>query len=418
MKNSLQFAEKTDAQDPLGKERDAFLIPQYAGKEAIYFLGNSLGLPLKHIPESLNHVVRQWGSRGVESFFEGEDPWWLLGEKLSEYTAAVVGSKASEVVCMNALTVNLHLLFATFYRPTVKRFKILCEEKAFPSDQYLMHSQLEWHGYTPERALIEVPRRGHHWETEDFIAAIEHNAATLALIFLGGVNYYNGQKLDMKRITAAAHKYDIAVGWDLAHAVGNIPLSLHDWGVDFAAWCNYKYLNGGPGAVGGAFVHKKHHNSNLFRLSGWWGHAKATRFEMPEQFKPERGAAGWELSTPAILASTPLLNALQQRVRIGLNPLLKKQIALTEYLDFVIRKSIINYPGVVEIITPEARGCQLTLLLHKKGRLLFEDIQRQGIMVDWREPDALRLAPVPLYNSFKDIYAFGVALRTALERNF
>ena len=414
MENSLNFALHCDAEDPLKTYRDTYILPQHDGNDAVYFLGNSLGLPLKTTTSDLGAVVDQWGALGVEGFFEGKQPWWHLNERLSALLAPIVGGKALEIICMNALTVNLHLLFVSFYRPTQTRFKILCEEKAFPSDQYLMKSQLEWQGFTADEALVEVEKTNEHWETADFISAIEQHATSLAMVFLGGVNYYNGQKLDIPAITAAAHKYDIVVGWDLAHAVGNIPLSLHEWGVDFAAWCSYKYLNGGPGAIGGAFVHEKHHNKNLGRLAGWWGHDKASRFEMPETFLPEKGAAGWELSTPSILALTPLLSALEQRHTIGEQAILEKQQQLTAYLEWVIRDTIRSFPDRVSIITPEARGCQISLLLHSQGRVLFESLQKQGIIVDWREPDTMRMAPVPSYNSFQDIFRFGQALKKGL----
>ena len=414
MINSLDYAVQCDASDPLKAYRNHYIFPQHQGKDAVYFLGNSLGLPLKTTAESLGDVVAQWGSFGVEGFFEGERPWWHLNEELSKALMPVVGGKASEIVCMNALTVNLHLLFVSFYRPTAARYKIVCEEKAFPSDQYLIKSQLAWHGYDPNSALLEVSKKKEHWDTAVFIDTIETHASSIAMVFLGGVNYYNGQHLDIPAITAAAHKHNIVVGWDLAHAVGNVPLSLHDWGVDFAAWCSYKYLNGGPGAVGGAFVHQKHHNSNLSRLAGWWGHDKKSRFEMPDTFLPEQGAAGWEISTPSILSLTPLLSALKQREAIGPERLFEKQEKLTAYLEFVIENILEETPAHIEIITPKARGSQLTLLLHKNGQHLFKSLQDQGIMVDWREPDAMRMAPVPLYNSFQDVYRFGHALKKAL----
>ena len=414
MENTLEFASRCDAADPLKGNRNRYLLPQHQGKDAIYFLGNSLGLPLKTTSSNLEAVVNQWGALGVEGFFEGERPWWDLNAELSEFLEPVVGAKASEIVCMNALTVNLHLLFASFYQPRGDRFKILCEEKAFPSDQYLMKSQLAWHGHTAESALVEVSKKGADWDTSDFIEAIEMNASQLALVFLGGVNYYNGQVLDIAAITEVAHKHNILVGWDLAHAVGNVPLLLHDWGVDFAAWCSYKYLNGGPGAIGGAFVHEKHHQKNLKRLAGWWGHEKASRFEMPENFIPENGATGWELSTPSILSLTPLYFALKQRNSIDQRALFDKQKQLTNYLEFVIQEVFQEAKTSVTIITPEARGSQLTLLLQKNGPSVFKSLQSQGVMVDWREPDAMRMAPVPLYNSFEEVYFFGQALKKAL----
>ena len=341
-------------------------------------------------------------------------------EFFSESLAKVVGAKPEEVVVMGSLTNNLHLLMVSFYRPEGKRRKILCEAKAFPSDQYALASQLRFHGLDPKADLIEVgPREGeHHIRTEDFEAAIDQHGDEIALMMIGGVNYYTGQVMDMEGLTAKARAKGITVGWDLAHAAGNIELKLHQWGADFAAWCHYKYLNAGPGATAGYFVHERHHGrTDLPRFEGWWGHDKATRFKMPEEFIPIPTAEAWQLSNVPVLAMAPVRASLDLFERAGLEALRAKSAKLTAYLEEIIQYVANETGSHLEIITPEARGAQLSVHAHGYGRPLFDYLMAEGVIADWREPNVIRMAPVPLYNSFEDIRAFGVILKTYLEQH-
>jgi kynureninase len=332
-----------------------------------------------------------------------------------------VGALPSEVTVMNTLTVNLHLLMVSFYRPTATRYKIICEEKAFPSDQYLFQSQVNFHGYATEDAIVEVKRREgeHNIRLEDVLAKIDEVGDELALVLIGGVNYYTGQVFDMKVITEAGHRVGAYVGWDLAHAAGNIELHLHDWQVDFAAWCSYKYMNSGPGNASGCFIHEKHHsNSELPRFAGWWGHNKERRFKMEPQFDPIQGADGWQISNLPVLSLAPYLASVELFAEIGMDALIAKRNTITAYLEFVLREIDREVQGNFEIITPSnpsERGCQLSVFLHGEGRSLFDYLMKNGVIIDWREPNVIRLAPVPMYTSFEDIYRFGQILKNGIE---
>ncbi len=421
MKKDFAYAAALDAADPLAAFRADFCIPQHNGKEQLYFLGNSLGLPNRNTRSRLNEVLDQWERWGVEAFFMGDDPWLYYHDHLTGPMARIVGALPSEVVLMNQLTVNLHLLLTSFYRPQGKRQKILCEAKAFPSDQYMLETHVRQRGLDPENIIVELaPRAG---ETaireEDILHTISQLGEELALVCWGGLHYYTGQAFDMKAITEAGHAAGAKVGFDLAHAAGNIPLQLHDWQVDFAAWCNYKYLNGGPGAIGGAFVHERYHNDNsLPRLAGWWGYKRDTRFLMEKGFRPETGAAGWQLSTPSALQYACLRASLDLFDAAGFERIVEKGRALSAYLLELLQD--INTTAAapaLEILTPTdpaAHGCQVSLLMRKRGREIFEQLQAEGIFVDWREPNVIRLAPVPLYNRFTEVWQFADCLRRML----
>lgn len=421
--NTLQFAQKLDAKDPLKKYRNQFLFPKHKGKNVIYFTGNSLGLQPKNTGKYILQELNDWAKYGVEGHFEAKNPWYSYHELLSKPLAKLVGAKPEEVVAMNQLTSNIHFLFVSFYRPTAARNKILCEAKAFPSDQYLIASQVSYHGYDPHEAIIEVaPREGEHTiRNEDILAAIEKHKDELALVFMGGVNYFSGQVFDMKSITKAGHIAGAMVGFDLAHAIGNIKLNLHNWDVDFAAWCSYKYLNSGPGSVGGAFVHQQHHRENLPRFAGWWGHDKTNRFKMEKTFFPIPTAEGWQVSNVPVLSMAAHKAALEVFENAGMNALTTKSSKLTNYLAFVIgeiNKRINDKKQYLEIITPLnssiTNGCQLSIVAHGNGKALFQKLTSKGVIADWREPNVIRIAPVPLYNSFEDAYRFGEILQQLL----
>jgi kynureninase len=417
------FAQSLDNNDPLKDFRNEFLFPQHEGREVVYFTGNSLGLQPKGASQALQQELNDWEKYGVEGHFEAQNPWFSYHEMFAEPLAKLVGAKPTEVVAMNGLTTNLHLMMISFYQPTKTRYKIICEAKAFPSDQYALESQAKLHGLNPEDALIEIaPRQGEHLiRTEDIMTAIEQAGDSLALVMIGGVNYYTGQVFEMEKITAAGHAVGANVGWDLAHGAGNIPLKLHDWNVDFACWCSYKYLNSGPGSVSGVFVHEKHcNNTELIRLAGWWGHDKKTRFLMEKGFQPMKTAEAWQLSNAPVLAMAVHKVALNLHNKAGIENLRKKSIQLTNYLEFVIQHVSNQHPNSsFEIITPKSeneRGCQLSILAHGHGKSLFEAISKRGVIADWREPNVIRIAPVPIYNSFEDCYRFGEILSSAIEQ--
>ena len=412
-----EFAAHLDHQDPLGRFRDQFHIPPGPnGKESIYLCGNSLGLLPKNARAAVEQEFQAWEQRAVEGHFHGASPWMHYHETLAPPAARVVGAKPLEVVVMNNLTTNLHLLLISFYRPTATRYKVLMEGGAFPSDQYALESQVKLHVYTTEDAIVElVPRAGEHTlRTTDIEAKIQELGDSLATVLLGGINYYTGQAFDMKAITQAGHAVGATVGFDLAHAAGNLELHLHDWNVDFACWCTYKYLNSGPGGTSGVFVHERFaYDFDLPRLAGWWGHDPAERFKMKKGFKPMPGAAGWQLSNGQILSMAVHRAALELVDDAGgMSTLRQKSEQLTAYLEFLIRG--LELPAErLEIITPAdpaARGCQLSLLVHQNGRQLFEHLAAAGIIGDWREPNVIRLAPVPLYNSFSEVQQTGDAL--------
>lgn len=416
--NNQEFAAGLDREDTLAKYRDQFLFPRHQGKEVIYFTGNSLGLQPKTAKNHVSEILESWQERGVDGFFEGEQPWWTYQDQIIPPLGRLVGALPEEVTIMNTLTVNLHLLMVSFYRPRGKRYKILCEEKAFPSDQYMLKSQLRFHGFNPKDALIEVskPEGSECWTTQDFLNAINQNADEIALILLGGVNYYNGQVLDMEAITKAGKQAGCMVGWDLAHAVGNVALKLHDWDVDFAAWCSYKYLNAGPGGIAGAFVHQRHlTQEGITRFEGWWGNRKESRFLMRPDFEPSQSADAWQLSTQSPLLLAPFWASIKLFDEVGLSALIAKRDRLTAYLDFILQTIAAETGRYFEIITPKDRGCQLSVLLHGEGRPLFDYLLQHGVLADWREPNVIRLAPAPFYSSFSDMYRFGELLKSELK---
>ncbi len=412
------FARSLDASDPLAQYRSQFHFPTHKGQEVIYFTGNSLGLQPREANRYVQDIMYDWKSLAVEGHFKAERPWWTYHEALTAPMAKIVGALPEEVTVMNTLTVNLHLLMVSFYRPEGQRYKILCEEKAFPSDQYMLKSQLRTRGYSPDEGLVEVAKRPgeNAWHTEDFISAIETHKEDLALVLLGGVNYYNGQVLDMKAITAAARKAGVMIGWDLAHAAGNVALELHDWDVDFAAWCTYKYINSGPGNASGVFINQRHLNDpDIPRFEGWWGTKRETRFQMTPDFDPMPTAEAWQLSNPPVLSLAPLMASLALFEEVGMPALIAKRDSLTAYLEFILKEVARETNSNFEIITPEARGCQLSVFLHGQGRPLFDALMEQGIIPDWREPNVIRLAPAPFYCSYMDMYRFGKLLKAAIE---
>ena len=413
--STLSFAKKMDEQDPLKGFREKFLFPDFHKNEVIYFTGNSLGLQPVTTRQMILEELDDWGKFGVEGHFMSRRPWYSYHEQLTELSAYVVGAKPIETVVTHSLTTNIHLLMVSFYQPTGNRTKILCEKKAFPSDQYALMSQLEFHGYNKEH-LIEVgPREGeetiHH---EDILKAIQENKDELALVFMGGVNYYTGQFFDLKEITKAGHDAGAIVGFDLAHAAGNVNLSLHDWGIDFATWCSYKYLNSSPGGVSGVYVHERHaDNKKLKRFAGWWGHDKDQRFLMEDQFIPIKGAEGWQLSNAPVLGMAAHLASLQLFKEAGMERIGSKRDLLTAYLEYLILKVSAENGNFLKIITPSSifeRGSQLSLVLEKDGKKKFDLLTKQGIIADWREPNVIRIAPAPLYNSFEDCWHFAEVL--------
>ncbi len=418
--NTREFAQQLDSQDDLRAYRDQFIFPQHEGKNVIYFTGNSLGLQPKSASQFVQQVMNDWANLAVEGHFYAEKPWWDYHERFAAPLSKIVGALPTEVTVMNTLTVNLHLLMVSFYRPQGKRYKIICEEKAFPSDQYMFQSQVRVHGFDPKDAIVEVKRREgeHNIRLEDILAKINEVGEELALVLWGGVNYYTGQVFDMKAITEAGHAVGAYVGFDMAHAAGNIQLNLHDWNVDFAAWCSYKYMNSGPGNASGCFVHEKHHHTNLPRFAGWWGHNKERRFKMEPDFDPVQGANGWQVSNLPILSLAPYLASVELFDEVGMDRLIAKRNQLTAYLEFVLHDIDSQLEGAdFEVITPknpEERACQLSVYLHGQGRNLFDYLMKNGVITDWREPNVIRLAPAPFYCSYEDMYAFGQILKTGI----
>jgi len=420
--NTIEFAKNLDINDPLKNFREKFLIPSIDGKEQIYFLGNSLGLQSKNVKEEINKILDQWARFGVEGFFIGEERWLDYHEQLAKSLSRIVGAKANEVTAMNQLTVNLHLMLVSFYRPKGKRNKILCEAKAFPSDQYMLETHIRYHGLNPDEVLIEAGAREeeHLIRNEDILEAINKHRDELALVLFSGVSYYTGQVFDIKTITEAAHTVGAIAGFDLAHAAGNLSLRLHEWNVDFACWCSYKYLNSGPGAMGGVFIHEKFHiDKNIKRFGGWWGYDKETRFKMEKGFKPIPTAEGWQLSTPSMLLYASHKAALEIFEEAGWENLRQKQSAMSDYLWFVLGD--VNRSAqqeVIKFITPmdqDDTSCQVSMLTLKGGKEILKELGRQGVMVDWREPNVIRIAPVPLYNTFEDVWRFGNIIRLILN---
>lgn len=418
--NTLDFARKLDKEDQLADYRNEFIFPKINGKDVIYFVGNSLGLQPRSAQKYVNEVMQDWAQLGVDGHFYAEKSWWDYHERFSEKLAKVVGADASEVTVMNTLTVNLHLLMVSFYRPEGKRFKIICEEKAFPSDQYMISSQVRFHGYDPKDAIVEIKKRDgeNNFRTEDVIAKIKEVGEECALVLIGGVNYYTGQVFDMGKITKAGHDAGAFVGWDLAHAAGNIELKLSEWNIDFAAWCSYKYMNSGPGNASGCFINKKYHNKkDIPRFEGWWGHNKERRFLMEPEFQPEPNADAWQISNAPILALAPYLASLEMFDEVGMPALLEKRNKIVAYLEFVLHEIDKDVESTFEIITPadqSERGTQLSVFLHGEGKEIFQYLMDKGVMTDWREPNVIRLAPAPFYCSYEDMYQFGQILKEGI----
>jgi kynureninase len=406
---SLDFARLLDKQDPLADFKNLFHFPQHKDEPAIYFCGNSLGLQPKSVSAAIETELNTWKELAVGGYFNGPNPWLHYQEYLKPSLAKLVGAKEMEVSAMNALTVNLHLLMLSFYNPTKERFKIIMEAGAFPSDQYAVETLVKHFGLHPSDAIIEIaPLDGKKTlSTAQIIDAIEHTGNELAMVLFGGINYYTGQFFDLKAITSAAHKVGAIAGFDLAHVTGNIPLSLHDWDVDFAAWCSYKYLNAGPGAVGGYFVHEKHAiNANISRLAGWWGNDEKERFKMEKGFIPKTNASGWNISTAQVFNMVGLKASLLIIDQANIHRMREKSIVLTAYLSFLLHQlDRISF----EIITPadkDQRGAQLSLYFKERAKEIHNKLIDNGVIVDFREPGVIRVAPAPLYCSFEDVFKF------------
>lgn len=418
----LDYALRLDREDPLAGYRDAFYIPQQAnGQPHIYLCGNSLGLQPKGVRAELEQELQDWARLGVDGHFDARDPWYRYHESFSRALSPIVGANPGEVIVMNSLTTNLHLMMISFYQPTPTRYKILMEGGAFPSDHYAVDSQAALHGYAPEDAVIKLsPRRGEAClRDEDVLGAIEEAGDALALVMLGGVNYYTGQVFDLAAITKAGHAAGARVGFDLAHAVGNIELSLHDWDVDFAVWCSYKYLNAGPGATAGCFVHERFANApDLPRLAGWWGNDQATRFEMKPDFVPQPGAAGWQLSNAPVFAMAPQKAALRLFNQATMPAIRQKSLALTDYLLTLLDQLPATSFDIITPREPARRGAQVSLKAKKDGKKLFDALSAGGVICDYREPGVIRIAPVALYNSFADVWRFWDILRAVLDQAF
>ncbi len=421
-KNTLDYAKYLDDQDPLRTFRESFYIPLVNGKEAIYFTGNSLGLQPKTTQDYVLNELEDWANYGVEGHHHARNPWIRYHEMFPVLLSKIVGAKENELVAMNQLTVNLHLLMTSFYRPTSGRDKIICEAKAFPSDQYAIESQVKLNGLDPKTTIIELsPRKGeHNLRTEDILASIQEHGSSTALVLFGAVNYYSGQVLDMPAITKAAQAAGAYCGFDLAHAAGNIPLQLHDWNVDFACWCSYKYLNSGPGGVAGVYIHERFvADKNVPRLAGWWGHDKESRFKMDKEFNPIPTAEGWQLSNAPILSMAAHKAALGIFEQAGMDKLVEKSASLTQYLFYILDQiNAATAETAIEIITPRKtseHGCQVSMLMLRDGKKIFEELKKQSVIADWREPNVIRIAPVPLYNSYEDVYRFGDIISSVLN---
>jgi kynureninase len=410
MTHTQAHAETQDAADPLAPLRHQFHIPKNEqGDEIVYLVGHSLGLQPKAVQDYVVQELDDWKTLGVEGHFKGHHPWMVYHELLTDSLARVVGAKPVEVVAMNTLTVNLHLMMVSFYQPDATRYKIVIEDTAFPSDRYAVASQIAYHGYDHDDGVIALrPRAGEEAiRTEDIEALLDQEGASIALVLLGGVNYLTGQAFEMDRITRAGHRKGCTVGFDLAHAAGNLALQLHDWDVDFGVWCSYKYLNGGPGCVGGAFVHERHaHRTDLPRFAGWWGHDKDTRFKMPPGFLPTPGVEGWQLSNPPILPLAALRASMELFDEAGIASLRAKSERLTGYLATLLEQHPSDNMSIITPDDPQQRGCQLSLRIKQNGKPIYDRLVQAGILCDWREPDIIRVAPVPLYNTFTDIYRF------------
>ena len=416
--NSLDYAKQLDREDPLSYLRKEFHIPKDKhGKEWLYFTGNSLGLQPKITGKYIRQELEDWANLGVEGHFEAKNPWLSYHELLTDTMAKIVGAKPIEVVVMNTLTTNLHLLMVSFYQPTKTKYKIIIESDAFPSDRYAVQSQLSFHGFDPEEALLEwKPKEGKELlELEDLEFLLDSHGDEVALLLIGGVNYYTGQFLDLKKITELGHAKDCMVGIDLAHGAGNIQPNLHDNGVDFAAWCTYKYLNSGPGSLSGLFVHEKHANrKDLPRFAGWWNHNKETRFNMRQPFDVMEGAEGWQLSNPPILSMAAIKASLDIFEKVGMTALLKKSKRLTGFFEYLIHQIASDTIKIITPSNPNQRGCQLSLQVKNADKNLHHKLTEHHIITDWREPDVIRCAPVPMYTSFEDVYHMVKTLESLL----
>jgi kynureninase len=422
MKNTIEYARDLDSKDVLSEYRNRFYIPKSNNKETYYFTGNSLGLQPKATQRYIQQELDDWAKFGVEGHFHAKNPWVSYHKILSGPFARLVGAQEEEVVAMNGLSVNLHLMMVSFYRPTKKRYKIICEAKAFPSDQYMLASQVKFHGLDPDDVIVEIgPREGEHLiREEDILAKIEEIGDELALVFWGGVNYYSGQVFDFNSITKKGHSVGALVGFDLAHGVGNIKLKLHDWNVDFACWCSYKYLNSGPGSVSGIFVHSKHNNDETIpRFAGWWGHDESRRFLMEKEFVAMQGAPGWQLSNAPVLIMASCKASMDIFDEVGMDKLVQKSKKLTSFMEFIFKDISSRYSNCnLEVITPKEdkfRGCQLSVLFHGQGKEMFDFLTKNGVIADWREPNVIRLAAVPLYNSFADVFSLGQIIENYLK---
>jgi kynureninase len=416
--NSISFAKSLDQQDPLASFKDKFHLLKKEGKHVVYLCGNSLGLQPKNAKAAIEQELNDWAEFGVDGHFDGKNPWKYFHHFLTENAAKIVGAKPQEVVIMNNLTTNLHLMMVSFYKPTATRYKIMMEATAFPSDQYALETQARFHGLNPDDAIIELkPRAGEYTlRTEDILAQIEANKDSLAIVMIGGVNYYSGQAFDMKSIAAAAHKVGAIAGFDLAHAAGNLHLQLHDWDVDFAVWCTYKYLNSGPGGTSGVFVHERFANRpDIVRFAGWWGHDEKERFLMKKGFKPMEGAAGWQLSNAQIFPMAIHKASLELFAEAGMENLRAKSVLLTGYLEFILQ-AFSQHLTIITPSDPNQRGCQLSIIVKENGKALFDYLCSQNIIPDWREPDVIRMSAVPMYNSFEDIYQVGEALNNYFKK--
>ena len=420
-KFTLEYAKKQDSQDPIAHMRDEFYIPkQENGEDEIYLCGNSLGLQPKKTAEYLNYELSQWQKLGVKGHFSGDFPWMPYHEFLADESAKLVGAKPSEVVCMDSLTANLHFMMVSFYQPSKNRHKILIEDHAFPSDHYAVESQIKFHGYDPKDSMILVkPRENEDTiRTDDILKIIEKQGDEIALIMLPGVQYYTGEVFDMQTITQTGQAKGCKVGFDLAHAAGNIVMHLHDWQVDFAAWCSYKYLNSGPGSVAGCFVHEKHHNNkDLPRFAGWWGHDKETRFEMENTFVPMQSTEAWQLSNPPILSLAAIRASLDTiKMAGGIEVLREKSIQLSAYLREILMQELTDKISIITPSSDKASGAQLSIIVNTgDGKTIFDAIEAKGVTCDFRHPNVIRVAPVPLYNSYTDAYKFASILKEALQ---
>ena len=418
-KTGLEFAKQQDQNDILKSYRDAFYLPKNKnGEPLIYMTGNSLGLQPKATKQYINQELEDWANLGVEGHFEAKTPWLPYHEFLTESMAHVVGAKPIEVIVMNTLTANLHFMMVSFYKPTKKRYKILIESDAFPSDKYAVESQLRHHGYDDKGGVVLwKPREGEELlNYDDLEAILEAQGDEIALIMIGGINYYTGQFFDLKRITTLGHKYGCNVGFDCAHGAGNVQLNLHDSGADFAVWCTYKYLNAGPGSLAGCFVHERHaHNKELNRFTGWWSHNKKTRFNMRGEFDQLPGAEGWQLSNPPILSMAAIKASLDMFQEVGIEKLTAKSKKLTGYFEFLLNDLGEDAIKIITPTNPDERGCQLSIQVKNANKTLHNKLTEAGVISDWREPDVIRCAPVPLYNSFEDVYQLVEKLKTILN---